>query len=809
MATTIPAVPIVVPMPVPGTTEAPKFNGHEVDRFLKKVLSHGKKAGIIDNDDLVNYLLEYCDRTRYEDLRYDPEFQSGKAGRTWDKASARLKLLYLALNELEEVTSDDLKEYCQKSFFSGSFETKTDIHRYATGYRRIANALINSQEITDLFAKQTFLTGLPKYLATYVMEKSPAAHRKRKNPPTIDEVVTILYDRLRKEALDWNPYEHAKRRTEKGNSKVRFDDEASDSGDESDTETPAPTPKTTNAGRKVNEATTLSEDKYEALVRKMNEMSIALANANAAQQRRPQSPRYDSEGRRCFMCGQVHAFPLSPGRCNETGKLVKEGILIQDQSGRYTLPDGRELPRWDGVSQGGLAEMLRASRSRLGRDVPPHQVNHVTAHPASLSYGSGYESDDVLNGDVFAVSPWLHDHYERDEESAYYENIYFTDAATRSGKNTDSRYDPADQAGRHTRRPDQGSYRQISPPSNKQPPPKIISHRTNESQPMDGVQRTDSRPQPPPSRSQRPPAPPNPPGPPVKKPNNDIPPPPNPINRHDGWKNSLPSKDPDTKQGPKPPNQQTQTLPQGTHYHYTSDIQDRADPQKVLDQILQVKVTLSVGEIIGEGKKNSIQYDTYDTDNIDVAESLRVEVQDPGKLNDFLVRYSNSVAQMPNKRYFAMTTGIMEIKLGGFPFRAMIDSGSELNVVSYFIPEQARLVLDTEGMRWSLKGIHGDAEPLRGVILDAPIQLGSHMFPHHLFVSSQKVNRSCSGTRAASTTGVKDTSSYSSGKTATNAKFHTFQSVLPIPTTGETPKLCIENQRTTVDAPTCFLVFKT
>lgn len=282
MSTQVPAVvPVIVAMPVPDTPEAPKFNGKEVERFIKKVQAHGKKAGIIDEDDLVDYLIEYCDRTRQQDLRYDLEFQSGKPNRTWKKATERLRLLYLALNEPEEVTYDDLKEYCQKSFFSGVFKTKTDIHNYAMGYRRIAYALINSQEITDLVSKQTFLTGLPRHLATYVAEKVPPANRKRSSPPSIEEVMAILYERLGKEALDWNPYEHAKRRI---TTKVKFEDEEEDSEEEPVKEKKSVNTKLASLTKRPTEMT--EEDKYDALLRKMNEMHIAMTNVS----RRPPSP---------------------------------------------------------------------------------------------------------------------------------------------------------------------------------------------------------------------------------------------------------------------------------------------------------------------------------------------------------------------------------------------------------------------------------------------------------------------------------------------------------------------------------------
>ncbi|KAE9403170.1 hypothetical protein BT96DRAFT_936696 [Gymnopus androsaceus JB14] len=451
----IPAVPIIVPMPVPGAADAPEFNGRDVDCFLKKVLFHGRKANINDEDQLVDYLLEYCDRTRYKDLCYDLAFQAGKANRTWALATDCLRLLYLALNKPEE-------------------------------------------EITELSMKQMFLTGLPKHLAT-----------------------------LGKEALNWNPYEYAKRRSTKS-SKVHFDDK--DPGSDNDTETDTKlsiTPKSTNTGKKVtpaNEPTISEHDKYEALVRKMNEMSIALANAN----QRPPSPRYNAEV------------------WNYRGGMVLRLAVLQRC---YVLNDLIKL-------------------------------------------------DDTTS---------------------------------------------------------------------RQPPPKIISHQTDDHNPMEGVKRAPQQPlQPPPSQHQkRMPALPNP-------STSKIPPPPNLINRKDGWKDLLPLKNSNNYQILKPLNQQQQTLPSGTHYHYTSNIQERTDPSKIMNQLLQMKIEITMGELIGvsqplqklvsnmaqtkraytngkEGKASSAVAEVYDTMQMSsIVENLEVEVSDQREFDNFLVRYSNSVTQMPD-----------------------------------------------------------------------------------------------------------------------------------------------------------------
>lgn len=244
-----------------------------------------------------------------------------------------------------------------------------------------------------------------------------------------------------------------------------------------------------------------------------------------------------------------------------------------------------------------------------------------------------------------------------------------------------------------------------------------------------------------------------------------IPPPPHPINRKEGWKDSLPAKNAQSQQNTKSGPSTSTQLPLGTHYHYTSDIQERVDPQKIANQIWDQIISVSVKDLVGcspalqkivaeaaRTKRSYVSNSNAMEGNVGVAElltdeegrrissSLRVAVEDQDRLSDFLVRYSSAVEQVPTRKFFAMTTGIMDIKLGDVPFRAMIDTGSELNVASYYVPEQSRQVLDTEGMKWSLKGIHGTAEGLRGIILDADIKLGSHSFPHHIFVSAHKVS---------------------------------------------------------------------
>ncbi|KAE9391569.1 hypothetical protein BT96DRAFT_945264 [Gymnopus androsaceus JB14] len=111
-----------------------------------------------------------------------------------------------------------------------------------------------------------------------------------------------------------------------------------------------------------------------------------------------------------------------------------------------------------------------------------------------------------------------------------------------------------------------------------------------------------------------------------------------------------------------------------------------------------------------------------------------VEKGDPD-LEEFVFRCSNAAAQIPQTCFFAMTVGDVKLTINGTEFLAMIDSGSELNIASFNIPERGSLPMDFDGMKWKLKGINGDFEQLQGYVLDAKMCIGGHNFSHHVFIS--------------------------------------------------------------------------
>ena len=86
-----------------------------------------------------------------------------------------------------------------------------------------------------------------------------------------------------------------------------------------------------------------------------------------------------------------------------------------------------------------------------------------------------------------------------------------------------------------------------------------------------------------------------------------------------------------------------------------------------------------------------------------------------------------------------MTTGSITVQLGGVDLSALVDGGSELNLAGNHVPDRTGCAVDFEGMKWSLRGIHGSPEQLQGVLTDAPLKIAGYDFPHHFFVSHQSI----------------------------------------------------------------------
>ncbi|THU80000.1 hypothetical protein K435DRAFT_696607 [Dendrothele bispora CBS 962.96] len=718
-------VSIIQPMPVPGTPNAPVFNRKSVKQFLDTIVRHGAAAGITNKDELVDYIYYYASEDVQDAIKYIPEFDIEEADKKWDKAKNKLLKMFKASEAPPDVTLQNLKDFCQESAARSRFDDKMDIESYQMQFLKLATPLIKTKIITTIEANYYFVAGIPSSWKAWFRNEVPEANRNADKAPEIEDSMEILFRKFNPNDLCYEWWK-VKNKTKK---QVKFEDATNRVASRSST----PKPKTTEVEEEVTYPNGINygvpQSAIDGLAEQMRLLNLNMSNLHQGQGPTPQvslqiqpgmagkpsdAQRLLTFNRACMMCGEVGTHPLHPSKCDKTpGLLLDKLISFNPETNRYTQRNGADLPRVPFGWKGGIDSFLRNTQPEStdvkgkgkavnyttgGRDTPPHMVASTSSgfmgcsHNLGLSYGEEF----VLDGNVFAVATAGHE--------------YETAPALRTGKNTD-RYNPLG---------DKSKRKETTSPS-----PNTTKAPLNE--PSAGKPTI-------------------------------IPPPTNPINRSDGWKGSLPSenknkRDVSMKDATKPT--ESQSTPQ---YHFTSDMQEQVDPRAVFKTAMGVMVTLPLHQVIGvspilqkmiaESTRTRREYVKKDADNNrgNASKSTNEakwegvdemidspEVYEARKAETHIVDF--------DEKYYAMTCGYVDIVVNGTKLKALIDSGSELNLFSVGVPEDAKLPLDFEGTEWSLKGIHGPSVPLRGVIKDAPLTIGGHEFPHHFFVSRHDMGK--------------------------------------------------------------------
>jgi hypothetical protein len=422
--------------------------------------------------------------------------------------------------------------------------------------------------------------------------------------------------------------------------------------------------------------------------------------------------------RRCFICDKPNAHRLGIYNCPEVRVLIEEGLVAYSPDGRLMRANGGVLPR--GIPNGGVAKALRdeklttaasssdlKGKGREGRDPPPH----MAAIAGLQSYGR-----DVLDDDTYGVYSFPTTRSQAKD--------------AKKGNANDRKLDS------DSRAPTAGVPKPQAPAPQRQIPP---------------------------VRQQ-----------PVNVPSNTQP---HPANTEDTWRQRKTVPKPNlTSQPPGRNNAEVQdpnklTKP-SSGYHFTSTIQEMVDGDAIQRKILDTMITLPLKEILGISPElqkrfagltktrreytskpvvatslddpthaDSTIHDNEDTldgtrDPFSNSELLLSYDEDTENVDDILLRYSSAVKIHTNP-LFAMTTGRFEGTIATRHVVFMIDTGSELNLISDELYRQTSLALDVDGARWSLKGINGGAVPLVGCCRDVPLLCGGHRFDHHFFVSRE------------------------------------------------------------------------
>ena len=86
-------------------------------------------------------------------------------------------------------------------------------------------------------------------------------------------------------------------------------------------------------------------------------------------------------------------------------------------------------------------------------------------------------------------------------------------------------------------------------------------------------------------------------------------------------------------------------------------------------------------------------------------------------------------------KYQAMVTACLNGKIGEHEYKMLIDSGSELNIMTLNQAQELALPIDDSGNSWTLKGISGHMMGLEGICWNVPVRIGGIKFSHNFFVT--------------------------------------------------------------------------
>src|SRR5258705_4222028 len=81
-----------------------------------------------------------------------------------------------------------------------------------------------------------------------------------------------------------------------------------------------------------------------------------------------------------------------------------------------------------------------------------------------------------------------------------------------------------------------------------------------------------------------------------------------------------------------------------------------------------------------------------------------------------------------------MVTACLNRKIGEHNYMMLVDSGSELNIMTLQQAQELALPIDDSGNSWTLKGISGHTMGLEGICWNVPVKIGGIEFLHNFFV---------------------------------------------------------------------------
>ena len=189
---------------------------------------------------------------------------------------------------------------------------------------------------------------------------------------------------------------------------------------------------------------------------------------------------------------------------------------------------------------------------------------------------------------------------------------------------------------------------------------------------------------------------------------------------------------------PKKKNNNVSRLPS---FQLKSTIESTVDIKKILTILLDSKVDLTLREILGIARKDmhELIIDTLKRKRVDVADNNFTSLENTIITDSEKADISNAVDVYFSKAreteysrgyystaYWARPLMETKVRVGNTDceYTALIDHGSEVNIIRYDVAEECKLPMSTEH-GWKIKSVTKDSEQLYGACPLVPITIGN------------------------------------------------------------------------------------
>ena len=466
-------------------------------------------------------------------------------------------------------------------------------------------------------------------------------------------------------------------------------------------------------------------DQVGMLMEEMRNLRRQIVTNNENSRPPPRQPLYEPNRNTspwyCWFCKQTDTHPIGIRHCPSCQQMVKDGYLL-DNGYRISMPDGSRLPRLN--SNENMEQYLRKTQAPQ-REATPSQGRASSAmliepHPSVYDRQSA-------NGN------WSTMEADRSEKR----NVRFDPIAKPEPRTSCS--------------PSQGQpYIDVPPrPRSGLGPPKIVA-------PTPPKKQDENLPKPRPAMN-----------PPVilKRPDPRGPLVP-PARMNNIPEDDIEMIDPSSDRQKKPDKTYIPRTP--PKMQFTTDLRQKVNIHKVMDQIYEQEVRLPLGVILGISGEVSKEFNSATRTHKDYVSKAPDQPKETRSVRAYEETYESdyeydsddesdyeeidrttnhselthmaSVGELKHileRNLYAMGTGKLSIKINDTEnISAMVDTGSELNLISRRLQEQLGLPLDPAGSYWGIKGVNGGPETLHGCCRRIPIEIGGLRFDHIFFVKN-------------------------------------------------------------------------